>query len=330
MAAMTGSGRVGDVDASVATDLERLDALSQLPGDVVSLVDSKGVIRAATASVQRTFGFPLDEYIGTEGASYIHPDDLWIGMNAYREILADPTAEVRYEIRIRHHDGSFRWAEVITRNFLDDPDTQALVSNYRDVDDRKKAEEALRFSEDRFRALVQNSFDVVLILDENLDTTYVSPSFTQLAGMPEGDVLGRNAVEFIHPDDRDDAAVHLISLFEAPGSSAAARFRTRHANGEWRWIEAACVNLLANPHVAGIVCNLRDVTERHEAEQALRQSEERFKALVQSSPTGIFQQNAEGEIIYVNERWMEITGVDRGQRPRLRRAPSRPSRRPRR
>jgi len=65
---MTGSGRMGDVDATVALDLERLDALSQLPGDVVSLVDRDGVIRAVTASVQRTFGYPVAEYIGTDAA----------------------------------------------------------------------------------------------------------------------------------------------------------------------------------------------------------------------------------------------------------------------
>jgi len=297
---MSASGRVGDTSATVSTDLERLDALSQLPGDVVSLVDRTGIIRAATGSVQRTFGFALDEYIGTEASSYIHPDDVHLGVAAWRQIVADPTSEARYELRVRHQDGSYRWAEVITRNFLDDPKTQALVSNYRDIDERKLAEEALRASEDRFRALVQNSFDVVLILDSLLTTTYVSPSFTQLAGIAEDDVIGHNAVDFIHPDDRDSTAAALISLFDAPGSSSAARFRTQRAGGEWRWVEAACVNLLDNPHVEGIVCNLRDITERHQAEDALRRSEERFKALVQNGMDAVAVVGNDGRLSYAS------------------------------
>jgi diguanylate cyclase (GGDEF)-like protein/PAS domain S-box-containing protein len=299
---------MGDVDAMVATDLERLDALSQLPGDVVSLVDEGGIIRAATASVQRTFGFSLDEYLGTEASGYLHPDDLPVAMAAYREILADPERETRYELRVRHRDGSYRWAEVITRNFLDDPDTQALVSNYRDVHERKLAEEALKASEDRFRALVQNSFDVVLILDETLTTTYVSPSFTQLAGLAEDDIIGRNAVDFIHPEDRDDTALELVTLFEAPGSSSAARFRTKRADGEWRWVEAACVNLLDNPHVEGIVCNLRDVTERQEAEEALRRSEERFRALVQDGMDAVAVVSTDGVLTYASPAVEELFG----------------------
>jgi len=297
---MSASGRVGDTSATFSTDLERLDALSQLPGDVVSLVDRTGIIRAATGSVQRTFGFALDEYIGTEASSYIHPDDVHLGVAAWRQIVADPTSEARYELRVRHQDGSYRWAEVITRNFLDDPKTQALVSNYRDIDERKLAEEALRASEDRFRALVQNSFDVVLILDSLLTTTYVSPSFTQLAGIGEDDIIGHNAVDFIHPDDRDATAAALIGLFDAPGSSSAARFRTQRAGGDWRWVEAACVNLLDNPHVEGIVCNLRDITERQEAEEGLRRSEERFKALVQNGMDAVAVVGHDGRLSYAS------------------------------
>ena len=165
---------------------------------MVSLVDREGVIRAATGSVQRTFGFALEDYIGTDASTYIHPDDLPIGIGAWHQVLADPSSECRYEIRVRHQDGSYRWAEVITRNFFDDPETDALVSNYRDVNERKLAEEALKASEDRFRALVQNSFDVVLILDSTLTTTYVSPSFTHLAGLDEDAILGHNA-DRVHP-----------------------------------------------------------------------------------------------------------------------------------
>jgi diguanylate cyclase (GGDEF)-like protein/PAS domain S-box-containing protein len=305
---MSGSRRTRETEETVATDLERLDALSQLPGDVVSLVDKHGVIRAATASVQRTFGFPIAEYIGTEAAEYLHPDDLHIGMAAYNQVVADPDTEARYELRVRHHDGSYRWAEIITRNFLDDPATEALVSNYRDIDERKLAEESLRASEDKFKALVQNSFDVFLILDDHLAIDYVSPSFSKLAGLTEEEILGQTAMEFVHPDDRDDSASDLVKVLEGPGASASTRFRTQRADGEWRWVEASCVNLLDNAHIHGIVCNIRDVTERQAAEDALRRSEERFRALVQNGMDAVAVVSREGEVTYASPAVEELFG----------------------
>ncbi len=305
---MNGSRRTSEAGDAVEAAAERLDDLSQLPGDVVSLIDGAGVIMAATGSVQRTLGYAVDTYVGTEAVTYVHPDDVPVATEAWQTIMDDPMLDGRCEVRLLHQDGSYRWAEVVTRNVLDDPDTRALISNYRDIHERKLAEQALQSSEDRYRALVQNSFDVVLILDRDLTLTYVSPSFVLLTGLDENAIIGRNAVEFIHPEDQTDTAGALVRLFEAPGASASARFRTQRADGAWRWVEAACVNLLDNEHVEGIVCNLRDVTERHDAEEALRRSEERFRALVQDGMDAVVVVSTDGVLTYASPAVEKLFG----------------------
>jgi diguanylate cyclase (GGDEF)-like protein/PAS domain S-box-containing protein len=271
----------------VSPDVEHLDALSKLPGDVVSLVGRDGRVRAISNNVERTLGFPVEHFIGHSGVNQIHQDDRQFALDAWDKVHADPSAEARYELRVTHADGNWRWVEVITRNLLDDPSVQAIVTNYRDITDRKLAEQALQASEERFRALVQHSSDVVLLMSKDLIVTYASPSLSVLSGRPESEIVGANSMTLVHPDDQEAVAYAYLPVFERQGATALARFRTQSADGDWRWVEATCVNLLDTPSVNAIVSNVRDVTEEKKAADALQRSEERFRALVQNSSDAI-------------------------------------------
>ncbi len=288
--------------------LDRLESLSQLPGDVVSLVDADGLVFAISPGVERTMGHPRERYLGQSGMDLVHPDDRQIAFDAWEKVTADPQQEVTYELRSSHADGSWRWIEIITRNLLDDPDVAAVVTNYRDITERKLAEEELRASEERFRAVVQHSFDVVLLLDQNLDITYASPSFVYRSGFRDDEAVGMNAMDLVHPGDQELVAEAFLPIFDKPGATCVAEFRTHNAAADWIWVEATCVNLLDNPNVEAIVANVRNITERREVEEAQRRSEERFRALAQDSADATVVIGSDWRVTYASPAVERVFG----------------------
>ena len=139
------------------------------------------------------------------------------------------------------------------------------------VVERKRAVEALRQSEERFRSLVQHGRDIVVILDGAGSITYATPSMSNLLGYDVAKLLGSSPLNLIHPDDQADAAALLGGLLKGIAVSTPAQVRIQHAAGSWRYIEAVGVNMLENPSVRGIVVTARDVTERKQFEERLEQ-----------------------------------------------------------
>jgi two-component system, cell cycle sensor histidine kinase and response regulator CckA len=138
---------------------------------------------------------------------------------------------------------------------------------------------ALRGSEARFRALIENSIDVTGILDADQRMQYVSPSVTRILGYSVDELVGSTSLEFIHPDD-EPILQELFTRTIDDQAVMTPQFRARHKDGSWRLMEAVGLNLLDDPAVRGMVVTARDVTARRGLEQRLRQSE-RLEAIGQ-------------------------------------------------
>jgi PAS domain S-box-containing protein len=133
--------------------------------------------------------------------------------------------------------------------------------------DKQVAESALRISERRFRALVEESWDAVALFAGDGTILYGSPATTRLLGYDLTEFVGRNAMELIHPDDRAGALVRLQEAMAAPRARVHVAARVRHKNGSWRYLEGVFTNLLDDPSVGAIVNNYRDVTDRRILEE---------------------------------------------------------------
>ena len=121
---------------------------------------------------------------------------------------------------------------------------------------------ALQKSEARFRALIENSLDVTVIINGDLRVQYVSPSVTSILGYDPGDVAGAASLDFVHPEDAPMITQLFAQATSAPGVIETKEFRALHKDGSWRVMDAVGLNLLHDPAVAGMVVTLRDITAR--------------------------------------------------------------------
>src|SRR5919198_413375 len=133
-------------------------------------------------------------------------------------------------------------------------------------------------AERRFQALIEHSWDAIALLTAGGTVTYASPSIRRILGYDPDEFVGRNALELIHPDDREPTSRLLAQLLAEPGASVTAEYRYRHEDGSWLWLEGTGTNLLGDPGVRGLVANFRDITERKRAEGAAS----RLVAIVES------------------------------------------------
>ena len=297
-----------EAEAALVASEARFRALLSASSEVVVVADADGVVTMVSEAATRVFGRRPDDLVGTTRWDFVHPEDADQLVEALSGVFVRG-GEADAELRVRHADGSWRWVEVVARNLLGDPAVEGVVCTVRDIDERVRQERRRRAVAARFTALVAESTDVVLLTDPQGIVHWASPALEHVLGHRPGDLVGTNGSDLIHPEDLDGLAEDLSPTFTTPGARATIEVRVRRADGGWAWIEETITNLLDDERVGSVVVHLRDITDRRLVEDAMRASEERFRAIAQSSPIGIFQQDAEDGCVYVNERWQEITGL---------------------
>ncbi len=176
--------------------------------------------------------------------------------------------------------------------------------------ERRRAEEALRESEERFRALVQNASDIITVIDADGTVRYVSPAIERVLGYRPEEMIGNSAFDFLHPEDLEEARGIFAEILSEPGIHPPLEFRVAHKDGSWRYFEHAVNNLLDDPSVRGIVVNQHDVTERRRIEEALRQAEEKYRGIFENAIEGIFQTATDGRILTANPAMARIYGYE--------------------
>lgn len=169
--------------------------------------------------------------------------------------------------------------------------------------------DAITQSEERFRALVEHSNDLTLILNHDATIRYASPSAQKILGYTPEEMYGHSALEFVHPDDHPQAQKGLQHRLVTPGASdTVTTLRVRHRNGEWRTLEMMGTNLYEHPLITGIVINCHDVTAREHATRALRASEERWRTYIEQASDLIFALDAAARITLVNRALCDTLG----------------------
>jgi len=159
-----------------------------------------------------------------------------------------------------------------------------------------------------FQALVENSYDLIVVLNDDGTMRYVSPSSEKLLGYRPDELVGRTPLEFIHADDRKKVVDTWTKELQNPGRTTYVEYRIRHKNGSWRTLEAISTNLFHEPSVTGVVINVRDITDYRRMEEELRASEERYRKLVENLNDVVFKVDMEGILTYISPAIERISG----------------------
>jgi len=158
----------------------------------------------------------------------------------------------------------------------------------------------LQQREEHFRSIIENASDIITILDEDGTITYASPSIERILGYQPDALIGRNAFDIIHPEDRENIERLYWEELESPAETTSTEFRVQHSDGTWRTLEGTSENMLYHPVVGGFIINSRDISDRKLALEALHESHQELERRVQERTAQLDSINKElKEFAYV-------------------------------
>ena len=254
--------------------------------DLVALYGVDNTLRYLSPPLGRVLGYNPAELLGISAFDLVHPEDL---ATAFREVRAATSGKRSPPLRYRHKGGSWVYLEEVTSNLLSHaPSVEGPADHSRDVATRERAKDALRQVRDRHGVLLGDSSAAVALVKPDGAFVYTSPMVERVLGYASGELIEKNVLNYVHPEDEQRAREALAKVVRSGGSAAYSEFRMKHADGSWRQLKASVSNYLDDPSVGALMVDLGDVTKQKEAEEALRQSEGRYRAVVEQAIEGIY------------------------------------------
>ncbi|GCF12076.1 hypothetical protein Harman_00110 [Haloarcula mannanilytica] len=210
---------------------------------------------------------------------------------------------VEFEADLRKSTGEQYTVEGVFRPVTNEEgEVVSVIVSDRDITERKQREREL----EQYEAYLQESNDIITVLDESGTVQYQSPSVTRILGYERDELLGVNGFELVHPDDIDDLFEKFTDLVSRPDETITAEARFRTADGEWRWLEVRGKNQLDHPVINGIVTNNRDITDRKDYERELERTNALLSTLFKTLPVGVIAEDESRNVLTVNERLFEL------------------------
>jgi PAS domain S-box-containing protein len=241
----------------------------------------------------KMFGYTAEEFKCLNRTHLIdHSDDQFIAHLEERERTGKMKGEA---IGIRKNGEHF--AIEFSSIFQRDINNQIKVGTFiSDISARKEAEKKIELNEKRFRSLVENSTEILVLSNKNGIIQYVSPAFEKLTGYHPSEVVGKRNMLFMHPEQAEQTVEITKKLLENPGISIPRLNRIVHKNGSFVWVEGHVTNLLHDENVNAVVSNYHDITERLRAAEELKQSENNLKTIFENTSEAFLLIDRQGKV----------------------------------
>jgi len=284
--------------------------ISENSSDCICLQAPDGKFVFVSPSSQDILGIPSDQLVNMSLFEIIHPDDLDSVIERMKEVLESEKNVLTISFKAKKTDGEYIWLESKGVPVHDtNGDILYLQTSTRDINDRVLAEEKLRESEERYKLISENSHDIVALMELNGDYLFLSPSIKETMGYKAEELVGRNTVEFIHPDDSQGIMTQMAEAVKTRSRKCEAIFRFRHKNGKWRWLEAKG-GVILNDEGEPIFIQLTktDITERILTEKKLKEKEEQYKLVSENSGDIIALQDRDRNFIFVSPSCKTLLG----------------------
>ena len=291
----------------------RFSAMISNISDVIAIMDADGFKKYESPNLKKHFGWLPEDNAGRSAFSFIHPDDMEYALKDFYSVLGEDRSVKTMEFRFECKDGSYKPIELTASNLLNDPLINGIMVSFRDITDRKIAEETLRENDARYSSMISNISDVIGIMGADGIMTYKSSNIEKWFGWLPQDRVGTSGFSTVHPDDMEYVGKVFYSLLEKDNAIAALEFRYQCKDGSYKPIELTAANLLNDPYIHGVLLNYRDITERKQKDEELRKSEEIHRSLFEISIEGMVYQNPEGTIVNANPAAQRILGLTRDQ-----------------
>jgi PAS domain S-box-containing protein len=298
-------------------------AITEHSSDIIIIVDAQGTITYTSPSIERFVGYRPDELIGTSGFDMILPDDNPRASEDFIRALLTKEVVIPNSFRIRHKDGTERIFEGVGKNLLDNPIVAGFVMNVRDITDRRRAEEDLLAVNRRLHDIIDFLPDATFAIDKERKVVAWNRAIEEMTGVAASDMLGRGDYEYSLPFYGERRPILIDLIFEKVADDLAAKYSAIERRRNFIFAET-CIPSLRGKEVhlwgkasalldvggnlIGAIESIRDVTDRKVVEEALRQSEVKYRAIFENATEGIFQIAKDGSFISVNKAFARIFG----------------------
>ena len=269
--------------------------------DILVLIDKNGEQKFISPSAEKITGYTVTE-LQRPFSEIIHPEDIPRVERGFEKLLKNPDAVVTVDYRHKHKDGGYRYFETIGRNFLDNPLVQGIVANVRDVTERRGAEGALGESEKRLNAILDATTETIVLFDSKGMVRAANQIVCERLGTTKEEFIGSRIYDFFPPSVAEGRRQKWNEVFD---TGKPVNFEDSRKGMIFE--QRAYPILDDKGQVEMVAAFANDKTDRKQAEEALRESEEKFRLISEQSllAIGIIQ---DGCIIYANEMYSKITG----------------------
>ncbi len=281
-------------------------------GEVLCIVDKNGLIKFISSTIEKEFGYKPSKIIHESAFKHVHPSDLDQVYLDFQTILKTPNKSIKSTYRYEHQDGTWYYVESFAQNLLNDKEVKGIVINFRNINDYIKNQQKVSEKERYYRSLIENSSDIISIIDIEGKYQYLSPSFEKQFGHFAIDFIGEDAFQYIHPDDVAEVKTLFNKVKKIPGWQLVLdkQYRTPDKSGTWRYLESAVHNLIDDPIIKGIVINTRIVDEKVLSQKMLEGREKYYRSLIENSMDLISVRNENAVITYCSPSTRHILGYE--------------------
>ena len=308
-------------EAALRESEERFRAVVNSANEAIIVYDRELRIVGGNFAAERILGMPVAQLLGKPGFTSILPcvredgSPLSPEDRPTRVTVRNNRPLTGYVLGVRQPSGAVTWLSVNTA-FLRRPGEAAhygVVSTIVDITAQRDAEQALRESEERFRQTFELAASGIAHVSLDGRFVRVNRSLCEIFGYPESELIGRSVKDVSHPADRDVTDAQRARV--RAGEIDSARFEKRYLRGDGGtvWVDLAIALVRAPDGTPRYeIALFDDITERKEAERALRESEARFRSLTQLSSDWYWEQDAGFGLKFMSGRMAERTGLDAG------------------
>jgi diguanylate cyclase (GGDEF)-like protein/PAS domain S-box-containing protein/putative nucleotidyltransferase with HDIG domain len=283
---------------------EKWRSLAENAPNIIIIADRDGTIQFVNRTVS---GITTEETLGSSVYDFVQPE--------YRDVVRKSIEQVfqtgkvgSYQVMGAGPRGRPSWYETQFGPIKHDGQVVAATLITTDITERKRAEEELRESEERYRDLFENANDLIQSVAPDGSFAYVNHAWRQALGYAEDEIPGLSLFDIVHPDSKAYCTeiFQRVMAGEKP-DHVEATFVTKDGRAIWVEGTASCRFEDGKPVATRGI--FRDITERKRAQEELRESEERFRSLSASAPIGVFLTDLQGDCIYANPRLQAISGL---------------------